>query len=698
MLRRIDTEPVAPLVITAGNITGTFVAGASVIPMSGLDSLDGAGRDMGPKIAQANELELIVYKVQGSADEIWVQVQEANDAAFTVPVVVPVRGAEHFRIDSSTSDSTYVRLGLVPIRGKYARVLAKYDGGAATSAAVSVLCERWHNDQLEMESISIVGPTGLAPEVRKTDLPVEVGMARQTQRTVSGGAWAANVVTFTTSAAHGWVAGDSVTVAGCGNASYDRTHTVVSAPTGTTFTAALTPDPGAFTTGGTGDQAQSTTRLVDEDKSWTANEFSAAGCYVQITDGTGMTEARLITSNGTHWVGVTTAFSSAPVTDDSKYKLIETDVPGLVVNTEATVSLGDVHLDSEAFRYRSVEPDLVPGESTLGSVDKKGNLRVAGAEAHNAAVNRAPVLMGGYANDAAPTDVADGDVVNSWHAQNGATVVAGYNEDGASSPLNDATAIPIGTDNLLAQDSAPDIIKIGGEARAGGATYTEGDSAILNLDLKGNLRIGGSVAHNIAATGNPVLCGAYASDVIQTAVSDAGDAVRLWASLSGAICTAGLYQHGTPASAVAMTSPVVIDDAVMVAGATAVPVAGQYNATALTYTDKDAAIFQMNDHGALITTGAVGGGTPIYGRKTIGTPGTEEPLHADQAVADGFTVMVKALHTNTDAVVVGANGLTTGTGYPLYPGEEVGLAVTNLNLIYVDAVVATEGVAFIAEG
>lgn len=66
---------------------------------------------------------------------------------------------------------------------------------------------------------------------------------------VSAGTWLADVVTFTT-VGHAWIAGDSITVAGCGNAAYNGVYTVVSAATDT-WTAALVGDPGAFTTAGT---------------------------------------------------------------------------------------------------------------------------------------------------------------------------------------------------------------------------------------------------------------------------------------------------------------------------------------------------------------------------------------------------------------------------------------------------------------
>jgi hypothetical protein len=917
----------------AGNIPASWGQGTAplTVNLSNVEVRrgDGTGQsDDNPYLV--NEMILAFNKTQGSADEIQIQIRESDDS-FTTSVVVPIMGAEYYVIDGDVSDSTWIRIPIaIQLRGQEVRFYAQYSGGAATSAALDVKYKLCPTDQMSHQgATAITGPGGgLTAAIRKCDVAHEQGMARQTQRVISGGTWAADVVTFTTSADHGWVADDIVVVAGCGNANYDGTFTVVSAPTSTTWTAALIGDPGAFTTAGTGDQSHSTTRIVDEDKSWVASEFSNPGYYLEITDGTGMTEQRIITSNGTHWLGVTTALSSAPVTNDTTYKIVEVDVPALVVNTEATVNLGDIHLSPETGRYRSIEPDLVAGESALPSLDIKGNTRVAGAEAHDAAVNRAPVLMGGYASNPAPAAISDdGDVANAWFSVNGAVVIAGYNEDGTPSALNDATVIPIGTDNLpatdatpdivkmggearaegaaytegdscilnfdltgdlrvggsvprdvaaagnpvlcgargsdaapaaisddgdavdlwaaqsgalvvagyledgaasaandatpipigtdnmLAQDTTPDIIKVGGEARAEGAAYTEGDSAILNLDLVGNLRVGGSVPRDIAATGNPVLCGArgsdaapasisddgdavdlwaaqngalvvagynedgsgtplndatplpigtdnlaaqdatpdllkvggearasgatytegdsalvsfdllgclrvggaephdvgldatanplvcgaYASDVIQTAVSDAGDAVRLWASLSGALCTAGLYQHATPASAVSMTNPVVIDDAIMFTGATAIPVAGQYNATALTYTDKDACVFQMNVNGGLITTGGVGESDLTHGQKTVAAAGTEEALGGDVAITNGQKVLIKALHTNTGVVYVGDSDVTNLDGLQLYPGESVALAVTNLNVPYIDVDVNGEGVSYIVE-
>jgi len=573
--------------IAAGSITTSYAGNQQTLDIYNSGQIfDGLGTGTDPvRPAFANELVLYFLKTQGSADEILLQVQESDDD-FTTTVVVPIMGQEYFVITSAKyTDAINYRIPIaVQLRGKKARVVAKYSGGAATSAAIEVrgkVCPT--NEFSSQGAVSVVGPSGMAAEVKLTDLVIDKGLAYSSSQSVTGGTWAANVVTFTVTG-HGYDVSSIVTVSSCGNANYDGTYTILTVPTTDTFTAALVGDPGAFTTAGSVIQAQSTTRLVDENKSWTADAHSGASRYVEITSGTGDRQYAAITDNGNKWIAFS-AMTTAPVTSDSDYKIIELNVPGLVVNTELDVKVGSIAVNSiENYKYIVSPPDLAAGATTMGRADIKGNVQVVGPDAHDAAVTRAPLLAG-----------------------------------------------------------------------------------------------------------------AYASDVIQTAVS-AADAVRLWASLSGALCTAGLYQHATPASAVAMTNPVVIDDAIMFTGATAIPVAGQYNATALTYTDKDACVLQMNSSGGLITTGGVGGGTPVYGRKTIAVPGTEEPIHADSAVTDGFCVTVKALHTNTNPVVIGANGLNTATGFELYPGESQDLAVTNLNLIYLDVTTAGEGVSFIVEG
>jgi len=69
-------------------------------------------------------------------------------------------------------------------------------------------------------------------------------------RSIVNAAWSAGVVTITTSAPHGYTAGQAVVIAGMGPAGYDGTF-IVTSVTGTTFTYTLAVDPGVATTFGT---------------------------------------------------------------------------------------------------------------------------------------------------------------------------------------------------------------------------------------------------------------------------------------------------------------------------------------------------------------------------------------------------------------------------------------------------------------
>lgn len=63
-------------------------------------------------------------------------------------------------------------------------------------------------------------------------------------------------------------------------------------------------------------------------------------------------------------------------------------------------------------------------DGTFTKVSTGANsLPVQGAAAHDAAAAGNPVLMGGYANSSAPTNVANADAVNAWFLQNGSQVV-----------------------------------------------------------------------------------------------------------------------------------------------------------------------------------------------------------------------------------------------------------------------------------
>ena len=87
--------------------------------------------------------------------------------------------------------------------------------------------------------------------------------------------------------------------------------------------------------------------------------------------------------------------------------------------------------------------------------------------------------------------------------------------------------------------------------------------------------------------------------------------------------------------------------------------------------------------------------TTIYhGQKTVTTAGTEVALASSQAILSG--VRIKALAANTGIIYVGANPVTSSTGFALAAGEEVFVEVANLATVYIDSSVNGEGVSYIA--
>lgn len=93
-------------------------------------------------------------------------------------------------------------------------------------------------------------------------------------------------------------------------------------------------------------------------------------------------------------------------------------------------------------------------------------------------------------------------------------------------------------------------------------------------------------------------------------------------------------------------------------------------------------------------------GTPKTGYKAT-TGSTEIAISSTSVPCDG--VVVKAAAANGDTVYVGATGLTTNAsttdGYPLEPGESIGIACRNLNTVFIRRPNATNvAVYFSAQG
>ncbi len=113
--------------------------------------------------------------------------------------------------------------------------------------------------------------------------------------------------------------------------------------------------------------------------------------------------------------------------------------------------------------------------------------------------------------------------------------------------------------------------------------------------------------------------------------------------------------------------------------------------------DGDVRSILVDDAGKIITSPGsgvyTGGG---QGRKTIGTPGTEEALAASTVCK---RVVISGLIGNKKPVAVGFNGVVAAqgseTGKILYPGDTIEILINNLATIFVDVQTANDGVAYL---
>lgn len=136
-----------------------------------------------------------------------------------------------------------------------------------------------------------------------------------------------------------------------------------------------------------------------------------------------------------------------------------------------------------------------------------------------------------------------------------------------------------------------------------------------------------------------------------------------------------------------------------------------YVRTSSTGTEKFLVIDAGGAANAQAVAALLGGGaaaaTPVANRnswytaqKTVAVPSTPEQC-GSQAIPNGFALVVKAMPTNTGNVGIAesqaAADLVTGDPIILAPGESVRLYINNANRVWVDAIVAAEGVCLAAE-
>lgn len=97
-----------------------------------------------------------------------------------------------------------------------------------------------------------------------------------------------------------------------------------------------------------------------------------------------------------------------------------------------------------------------------------------------------------------------------------------------------------------------------------------------------------------------------------------------------------------------------------------------------------------------VSTGGVVASIVGDGRAFVTTAGTRVALAASTAVKE---VTISAELDNTGVLVVGGAtvvaALATRRGVPLYPGDSVTIATDNLNEVYIDAMVSTDGCSYV---
>jgi len=187
---------------------------------------------------------------------------------------------------------------------------------------------------------------------------------------------------------------------------------------------------------------------------------------------------------------------------------------------------------------------------------------VEGAYAHDAAASSYPVVIGGCAYAAAPSDVsADGDAAKAWCLRNGSFVI---NLAVGGTLVTGSAGLPVaqqGTWNIGTVSTVTNVVHVDDNSSSltidapvdtpAFVRLSDGASAISTLPVSlasvpshavtnaGTFAVqpAGSVAHDgDASSVNPTLVGGYAKATAPSDVSATNDSVRAWFQLNGSQC------------------------------------------------------------------------------------------------------------------------------------------------------------------
>jgi hypothetical protein len=221
-----------------------------------------------------------------------------------------------------------------------------------------------------------------------------IAITAEASKTITAHTWLGGVATVT-SAAHGFLVGDVVTIAGVTPAGYNGVYEVASVPTANTFTYALAINPGASTVQGTARLGTNVTGMVTGAKviisgagasgaDLIANVVSIAAqnVTIDVSAGTTAVNARVVVYNRTVGISVRKTYNNQqipatrPISGGSSYDTSVAGTTGQVtINANAELSYGSVVSGDVYMGYKALRTDLAGRVLAIDDVDDlKGQL------------------------------------------------------------------------------------------------------------------------------------------------------------------------------------------------------------------------------------------------------------------------------------------------------------------------------------
>ena len=235
--------------------------------------------------------------------------------------------------------------------------------------------------------------------------------------------------------------------------------------------------------------------------------------------------------------------------------------------------------------------------------------------------------------------------------------------------VNDRSWAAFGQDNSASENALPIFRTVGGWVKTSAQTYADGDLAAFSMDTSGRLRcILEGATFTVSGSDLEIDVSAFRGT---TGVTDRQDA---WVFTEGeSLATVSEKWQGfggwDETADVFRALPIATDNAAMPATAQGLPIMGEYNATPQVYGDGDAAIFQLDVNGRLITAVELNDYTDDSSEFTVATSkllaigglATTDPVDAGDVGVFAMT-LARELHTmssiwdGTTKVVVETSG------------------------------------------